>query len=144
MITPGSAVVTVSHRSSERNSLDNGWSRVTSEKDLPKSEKPKRKIKDTRITRNSAICLLCNTEIESKHHHHFHGCPCKALYVDGGRDYLRRLGNFKDYKETSTYEEYERDPYEWETEEWLREDAKRKELKTEKEKQLDFKWGNDP
>lgn len=79
-----------------------------------------KKVQDKKIVRNSAICLLCNTEIESKYHHHFHSCPCGALSVDGGQDYLRRLGDLDSYKDTSTYEDYERDPYPWETEEWLK------------------------
>lgn len=42
------------------------------------------------ILRNSALCLECNTEIESKHRHDYVSCPCGAIAVDGGKDYLRR------------------------------------------------------
>jgi hypothetical protein len=40
--------------------------------------------------RNAAYCLGCNTLIESKHRHDFVRCPCGAVFVDGGQDYLRR------------------------------------------------------
>ncbi len=43
-----------------------------------------------KITRNAIRCLKCNTVIESKHVHDFVRCPCKACFVDGGHDYLRR------------------------------------------------------
>lgn len=42
------------------------------------------------IIRNSAKCLECNTEIESRHRHDFVSCPCGAIAVDGGKDYLKR------------------------------------------------------
>ena len=42
------------------------------------------------IIRNSALCLECNTEIESRHRHDFVKCPCGAIAVDGGKDYLKR------------------------------------------------------
>ncbi len=73
------------------------------------------------IIRNSAVCVYCKTEIESKHRHDFqtHTCDVHPEYerrwqgdelvyaepkvqtynfaVDGGKSYLRRLGEgFKD------------------------------------------------
>lgn len=45
---------------------------------------------ETRIVRNSAICGGCGDHIESKHRHDFVSCTCGALFVDGGKDYLRR------------------------------------------------------
>ena len=53
-----------------------------------------------KIIRNSARCLLCTMEIESKDRHDFRSCRCGALSVDGGKDYLRRL-----YKEDDQWEE---------------------------------------
>jgi hypothetical protein len=44
----------------------------------------------SRITRNSARCLLCGEEVESKHRHDYVPCRCGNLAVDGGRAYLRR------------------------------------------------------
>jgi hypothetical protein len=57
-----------------------------------------------RILRNSAICKICNQEIESKHTHDFVSCGCGAIAVDGGHDYLRRLGERKNFIETSIEE----------------------------------------
>lgn len=37
-----------------------------------------------------ARCLKCNTVIESLYRHHYTGCPCGNLYVDGGTAYIRR------------------------------------------------------
>lgn len=42
------------------------------------------------ILRNSAKCLKCGDEIESKHRHELVSCTCGAIFVDGGKDYLRR------------------------------------------------------
>lgn len=42
------------------------------------------------IVRNSVICLQCNQEIESRHRHDFVRCQCGNVFVDGGKDYLRR------------------------------------------------------
>ena len=53
------------------------------------------------IIRNRARCKKCNDTIESVHRHHFVSCRCGAIAVDGGRDYLRRLGEFADLEELS-------------------------------------------
>jgi hypothetical protein len=49
-----------------------------------------------RIIRNSARCLRCGDEIVSWHRHDFVRCSCGTIGVDGGRDYLRRVGNLAD------------------------------------------------
>ena len=60
------------------------------------------------IFRNSAKCLKCGHEIESKHRHDYVSCKCGAIAVDGGHDYLRRSyvedGAFQD---TSSVQEVE-------------------------------------
>jgi hypothetical protein len=43
-----------------------------------------------RILRNAARCSRCHDEIESKHRHDFRSCSCGAIFVDGGKSYLRR------------------------------------------------------
>lgn len=53
------------------------------------------------ILRNSARCRKCKDEIESKHRHDFVWCKCGAIAVDGGKAYLRRLGNPGDFEDTS-------------------------------------------
>ena len=53
------------------------------------------------ILRNSAKCRKCGDSIESKHRHDFVWCKCGAIAVDGGKAYLRRVGNFGDFEDTS-------------------------------------------
>lgn len=60
---------------------------------------------DRKIVRNSARCLLCGDEIESKTRHDFRSCTCGSLAVDGGLVYLRRAYKSEAaWKETSLYE----------------------------------------
>lgn len=47
-------------------------------------------IENKNIIRNSARCKLCDTEIESKYRWDYKSCPCGEIFVDGGKDYLRR------------------------------------------------------
>lgn len=55
------------------------------------------------ITRNSVRCHKCNDEIESKSRHDFVFCSCGNIAVDGGKDYLKRVGNgLKDESFTDT------------------------------------------
>lgn len=58
-----------------------------------------------KILRNSARCLRCKEEIESKHVHDFRYCKCKAIFVDGGKEYIRRGGAILYLQDTSIYEE---------------------------------------
>jgi hypothetical protein len=57
-----------------------------------------------KIIKNSAQCLKCKDIIESKHRHDYVTCKCGAISVDGGLDYVRRSGNWKNIKDLSTYE----------------------------------------
>lgn len=52
------------------------------------------------IIRSSAKCLRCGEEIESRHRHDFVRCRCGNICVDGGKDYLRRVGD-GDFEDTS-------------------------------------------
>ena len=45
-----------------------------------------------KILRNMAQCKLCGDIIESTHVHDFKFCKCGAIFVDGGKEYLRRGG----------------------------------------------------
>ena len=54
-----------------------------------------------KIIRNMARCLNCNTVIESTHVHDFKYCKCKNFAVDGGKDYIKRLGD--NFEELSVY-----------------------------------------
>ena len=45
------------------------------------------------ILSNQAYCLKCNDGPYSAHVHDFQYCKCGAMAVDGGMEYLRRLGS---------------------------------------------------
>lgn len=53
----------------------------------------------TVIMRNSALCDICKTEVESHYRHDFVQCECGAISVDGGHSYLKRSGT--DFIDTS-------------------------------------------
>lgn len=53
------------------------------------------------IKSNKARCLACGDVIESKHRHDFVYCSCETIFVDGGKDYLRRGGDFTKFEELS-------------------------------------------
>lgn len=57
------------------------------------------------IKRNAARCRKCGTVIESKHRHDFVWCKCRAIFVDGGLDYLRAGGNPEDFESLADTEE---------------------------------------
>jgi hypothetical protein len=61
-----------------------------------------------KIIRNSVRCLKCDDHVESTYRHDFKWCKCGAIAVDGGKEYLRRVGNVRDDKawiDTSILEE---------------------------------------
>ena len=57
--------------------------------------------KINKIRTNRIKCKKCGDIIESYHVHDFKWCSCKSVAVDGGREYLRRLGYPEDYEELS-------------------------------------------
>ena len=63
-----------------------------------------------KIRVNKIRCNLCGAEIESTHRHDFKFCPCGAVAVDGGRDYLRRLGDRQTITDLSVCEWDEEEP----------------------------------
>ena len=44
------------------------------------------------ILSNQVRCLECGDEPFSAHRHDFKSCNCGAIAVDGGMEYLRRVG----------------------------------------------------
>lgn len=60
-----------------------------------------------KILRNAARCLFCHDLIESKYRHDFVTCCCGAISVDGGLDYLRRVGNLDAVEERSVIDNRE-------------------------------------
>lgn len=59
------------------------------------------RIKTEVILKNKIKCLKCGDIIESVYRHDFKTCSCGACSVDGGKDYLRRVGNNEDFEELS-------------------------------------------
>ena len=44
------------------------------------------------IVQNAVTCLNCGDFIYSAHRHHYNQCTCGSIAVDGGQEYLRRVG----------------------------------------------------
>ena len=69
------------------------------------SEKTKAKdLSDKKILVNKIQCKKCEDIIESKYVHDFKWCVCRNIAVDGGLEYLRRVGNLEDIIELSEFE----------------------------------------
>jgi CHAD domain-containing protein len=62
-------------------------------------------MKETKIIKNQIKCLQCGDVIESISVHDYKTCKCGACAVDGGREYLRRTGNIRDWEELSELSE---------------------------------------
>lgn len=60
-------------------------------------------MSEIEIVLNQVQCLNCGDIIQSHHRHDFKTCNCGSLTVDGGSDYIRRLGNHSDYLEMTVY-----------------------------------------
>lgn len=65
-------------------------------------------MRTVKIIRNSAACLWCGVEIVSRHRHDFVTHACKRhdgsdseIGVDGGPEYMRRIGEASDMIDTS-------------------------------------------
>ena len=65
-----------------------------------------------KIAVNKIRCKKCGDVIESKSFHDFKFCKCQSVAVDGGHDYLRRVGEIGSWEDLSEYEEIEDAPYE--------------------------------
>ena len=61
-------------------------------------------LSDKNILVNKIQCKKCKDIIESKHIHDFKWCDCKSIAVDGGLEYLRRVGKLEDIMELSEFE----------------------------------------
>ena len=55
------------------------------------------------IRTNKIKCRKCGDIIESIDVHDFKWCSCGAVAVDGGCEYLRRVGNKEDFEELSHF-----------------------------------------
>jgi tRNA(Ile2) C34 agmatinyltransferase TiaS len=63
------------------------------------------------VVTNKIQCSKCDDIIESTNRHDFRWCKCGSIAVDGGKSYLRRVGELHNIVELSEtyYEEYESD-----------------------------------
>ena len=57
--------------------------------------------KKEKIISNKIKCKKWGDIIESKSTNDYKRCSCGVVAVDGGRDYLKRIGNEEDYEELS-------------------------------------------
>jgi len=60
-------------------------------------------IERDQIVLNQVMCNKCHDVITSEYRHDFVKCSCGNISVDGGNDYLRRVGNVDEYTEKSAY-----------------------------------------
>jgi hypothetical protein len=63
----------------------------------------------SKILKNAIKCVHCGDVIESRYTHEFVTCSCGRCSADGGHEYLKRVGNAKDYIEMSEVDELEAD-----------------------------------
>lgn len=57
--------------------------------------------KKEEIISNKIKCKKCGDVIESKSTNDLKRCSCGAVAVDGGKAYLKRIGNDEEYEELS-------------------------------------------
>ncbi len=55
------------------------------------------------ILSNQVECLKCGDKPFSAHRHDFKYCKCEKVAVDGGMDYLKRMGNLNGVREMSIH-----------------------------------------
>ena len=53
------------------------------------------------IVSNQIVCNKCGDSIFSQHGHDYVTCSCGASSVDGGQNYLKRVGREEDYTDIS-------------------------------------------
>ncbi len=54
---------------------------------------------------NMVQCKKCHDIIVSQTVHDFKECQCGAIAVDGGKEYLKRVGDLDQYFELTQYED---------------------------------------
>lgn len=55
-----------------------------------------------KIIVNACRCKKCGDIIQSDYRHDFRRCKCGTIFIDGGKDYLRRgATNFDDIEDLS-------------------------------------------
>ena len=61
-------------------------------------------MQTSKIILNAVYCIKCKEVVESTHRHDFRYCSCGAVAVDGGKAYLRRVGDIYGCVDVSLYE----------------------------------------
>lgn len=62
-------------------------------------------MKEKQIIKNSIRCKKCGDVIVSESRHDYKRCKCGSCAVDGGHDYLRRVGDHNSWEDISVVEE---------------------------------------
>ena len=65
--------------------------------------------KERRVILNRAQCAECKDIITSYHVHDYVQCKCGAIAVDGGNEYLRRVGLLSSMIEMCEYDDGSKD-----------------------------------
>ena len=52
-----------------------------------------------KILTNKIKCINCGNILESKTPNDFKRCSCRKVAIDGGHEYLKRIGNEEEYIE---------------------------------------------
>ena len=60
--------------------------------------------KKEKIVSNKVKCVYCGDILESKNNNDFKKCSCGAVAIDGGHEFLKRIGSEEDYIELSEVE----------------------------------------
>lgn len=63
----------------------------------------KKSPKKFKILQNEAECKACGDRIYSAHRHDFKTCSCGKISVDGGMNYIRRIGKEENIKDLSIF-----------------------------------------
>jgi len=58
-----------------------------------------------KILTNSITCLVCGEVLFSEFTHDFNYCFCGKVAIDGGKEYLKRVGDKRNFKENSTFDD---------------------------------------
>ena len=56
-----------------------------------------------KLIQNAAVCSKCDDEVWSATRHDYRECKCGAIAVDGGLDYVRRVGDMSSFIDRSVY-----------------------------------------
>lgn len=93
------------HIELKKNSVRGMWWRDVYDSKLIPIKRSSVERSSGRLLRNSIKCIRCKSVITSINRHDFRWCECKRVAIDGGYDYLKRVGLREDWIELSEWEE---------------------------------------